>query len=68
MEKGPKFYKNSVLKAWSSKMRKIKKGMFCKNCLTLFVSGREKNTHFRAHYLFWPNIFLDQNSENQEEL
>ena len=29
------------------------------------MSGREKNAHFRAHYLFWPN-FLDQNSENQE--
>ena len=31
---------------------------FCKNCLTLFVSGREKNAHFRAHYVFWPKIFL----------
>ena len=36
----------------------MKNGFF-KNCLTLFVSGREKNTHFRARYLFgkknfWP--------------
>ena len=31
--------------------------MFGKHCLTLFVSGREKNAHFRAHYLFCP-IFL----------
>ena len=28
----------------------------------------EKNAHFRAHYLFWPKNFLDQNSENQEKL
>ena len=38
------------------KYEKSKKGFF-KNCLTLFVSGREKNAHFRAHYLFWPNFF-----------
>ena len=31
---------------------------FCKNCLTLFVAGREKNAHFRAHYLFWPKKFF----------
>ena len=31
---------------------------FCKNCLTLFVSGREKKAHFRAHYLFWPKSFF----------
>ena len=34
-----------------------KKVFFCKACLTLFVSGREKNAHFRAHYLFWPKLF-----------
>ena len=39
-------------------MRKMKKGIFSKNRLTLFVSGREKNAHFRAHCLFWPNIAL----------
>ena len=26
-------------------------------CLTRFVSGREKNAHFRAHYLFWKAVF-----------
>ena len=40
------------------KCEKSKKWIFSKNWLTLFVSGREKNAHFRAHYLFWPNIFF----------
>ena len=31
---------------WSSKNVKIKKGFFCKNWLTLFVSGREKKHAF----------------------
>ena len=53
---------------WSSKNVKNKKMDFSKNCLTLFVSGREKNAHFRAHYLFWPKFFLDQNSAKQEAL
>ena len=22
------------------------------------MSGREKNAHFRAHYLFWPKLFF----------
>ena len=40
-------------------MKKQKKWIFSKNCLTLFVSGREtKNAHFRAHYLFWPTFFF----------
>ena len=40
-------------------MWKIKNGFcFCKNCLTLFVSGREKNALCRAHYLVWPKNFL----------
>ena len=43
-------------------MWKIKKWIFSKNCLTLFVSGRDKNAHFRAHYLFWPKHFWAQNS------
>ena len=45
---------------WSSKnVKNQKKWIFSKNCLTLFVSGREiKNAHFRAHYLFWPKIFF----------
>ena len=64
MEKAPKPYKNSVLKGGHPKMR-----IFSKNCLTLFVSGREKNALFRAHYLFWSaKMFVDQNSEHQEKL
>ena len=45
---------------------KSKKWNFSKNRLTLFVSGREKNAHFRAHCLFWPKMFLAQNSVHQE--
>ena len=47
MEKTPKPYKNSVFK-WSSKNVKNQKQwiLFCKNCLTLFVSGREKKRVF----------------------
>ena len=41
------------------KCEKLKKWIFSKNCLTLFVSGREKkNAHLRAHYLFWPKFFF----------
>ena len=39
------------------KCEKAKNGFLAKKCLTLFVSGREKKAHFRAHYLFWPNFF-----------
>ena len=67
MEKAKKPYKNRFF-GGHPKMWKIKKWIFSKNCLTLFVSGREKNAHFRAHYLFWPKFFLDQNSVNQEKL
>ena len=31
------------------------------------MSGREKNAHFRAHYLFWPKNVLAQSSVNQEK-
>ena len=59
-KKPKKPYKNRVFLRWSSKnMKNQKKGFFCKNCLTLFVSGKgEKNAHFRAHYLFWPKFFF----------
>ena len=41
------------------KCEKSKKWIFSKNCLTLFVSGREtKNAHFRCNYLFWPKFFF----------
>ena len=58
MEKAQKPIKIVFLR-WSSKnVKKAKKWIFSKNCLTLFVSGREKKAHFRAHYLFWPkNVF-----------
>ena len=40
-------------------MKNQKKWIFSKNCLTLFVSGREtKNAHFRCNYLFWPKFFF----------
>ena len=40
-------------------MQKCEKMDFLQNCLTQFVSGRErKNAHFRAHYLFWPKNVL----------
>ena len=60
MEKAQKPYKNSFFLRWSStNVKNQKKWIFSKNCLTLFVSGREiKNAHFRAHYLFWPKIFF----------
>ena len=57
--------KNLFLR-WSSKNVKNEKWIFSKTCLILFVSGREKNAHFRAHYLFLPKIFWDQNSDHQE--
>ena len=48
MEKAKKPYKNRVFLRWSSKNVKNQKKMdfFCKNCLTLFVSGREKKRAF----------------------
>ena len=56
--KGPQKPNNKVFLRWSSKMRKkTKKWIFCKHCLNLFVSGREKKRHFCAHYLFWPKTF-----------
>ena len=57
MEKAKKPYKKQGFYGGQPKMWKIKKWTFSKNCLTLFVSGREKNAHFRAHYLFLPKVF-----------
>ena len=39
-------YKNSVFKGGHPKMRKMKKWIFSKRCLTLFVPGREKKRAF----------------------
>ena len=64
MEKAKTPYRSSFLR-WSSKnVKKQKKWIFSKHFLTLFVSGRE-NVHTIC---FWPKIFLDQNSVNQEKL
>ena len=57
-EKETKNYKKTVFKVVIQKCEKSKKWIFSKNCLTLCVSGRGKNAHFRAHYLFWPKDFL----------
>ena len=40
-------------------MKNQKKGFFCKNCLTLFVSGREKKTRIFVHTIcFGQNFFF----------
>ena len=46
MEKAPKPYKNTFFKVVIQKSEKAKKWIFSKNCLTLFVSGREKKRSF----------------------
>ena len=70
MEKAKKPYKNRFFLRWSSKnVKNQKKWIFSKNCLTLFVSGREKKTRIFVHTIcFGQNFFLDQNSVNQEKL
>ena len=57
-KKTKKPIKIGFFKVVIQKCEKAKKWIFSKNCLTLFVSGREKNAHFRAHYLFWPKFFF----------
>ena len=59
-ENSKKPYKNRVFWRWSCENVKNQKNwIFSKNCLTLFVSGREtKNAHFRCNYLFWPKFFF----------
>ena len=57
-KKAQKTIKIVFFKGGNPKMRNMKKIDFFKNCLTLFVTGKEKNAHFRAHYLFWPKTFL----------
>ena len=70
MDKGRKAYKNSVFKVGIQKCEESKKERFFfpKNCRTLFVSRMERNTRFRAHYLFCQKFFGDQSSVNQETL
>ena len=68
MEKAPKPIKFVFFKVVIQKCDKPPKWTFSKNCLTLVVRAREKNAYFRAHYPFWPKMFLDQNSAKQETL
>ena len=49
-------------------MWKIKNGFLAKIAWHYLCQEGRKNAHFRAHYLFWPKTFLDQNSVNQEKL
>ena len=59
MEKVKKPYKNRFFKVVIQKCGKSKKWIFSKNCLTLFVAGREKKGAFSctlsvlAKFLFW---------------
>ena len=70
MEKAKKPYKNRFFLRWSCKnVKNQKKWIFCKNWLTLFVSGREKKTRIFVHTIcFGQKIFWAQNSVNQEKL
>ena len=59
MEKAKKPYKNRLFWRWSSKIVKNpKKWIFSKNCLTLFVSGREKKRAFSCALSVWAKIFF----------
>ena len=68
MEKDKKPYKNRFFKVVIQKCEKAKKWIFSKNCLTLFVSGREKKRAFSCTLSVLAKIFFDQNSVNQEKL
>ena len=70
MEKAKKPYKNRFFFKVGiiQKCEKIKKRIFSKNCLTLFVSGKEKTRIFVHTICFGKKVFFDQNSVNQEKL
>ena len=69
MEKAKKTYKNRFFLRWSSKnVKKQKKWIFSINCMTLFVSGREKKRAFSCTLSVLAKFFLDQNSAKQETL
>ena len=68
MEKTKTPYKNSFFQGGHPKMWKIKKiGFLAKIAWHYLCQEGRKNTHFRAHYLFWPNFFY-QNSAKREAL
>ena len=53
MEKAKKPYKNRFFKVVMQKCENQKNGFFfCKNCLTLFVSGRENKTCIFVHTIW----------------
>ena len=58
-KKKQKTYKNRGFLRWSSKnVKKQKKWIFSKNCLTLFVSGREKKRAFSCTLSVLAKIFF----------
>ena len=59
------FFKGKVV---IQKCEKSRKWIFCKNCLTLSVSGRDKKRAFSCTLSVLAKIFLDQNSAKQETL
>ena len=69
-KKTQKTYKNRVFLRWSSKnvKKQKKQWIFSKNCLTLFVSGREKKRAFSCTLSVLAKFFFGPNSVNQEKL
>ena len=55
--KAKKTYKNRFFKVVIQKCEKAKKWIFSKNCLTLFVSGREKKRAFSCALSVLANFF-----------
>ena len=68
MERPKNPIKIGFFKVVIQKCGKAKKWIFSKNCLTLFVSGREKKTRIFVHTICFGQIFFDQNSVDQEKL
>ena len=66
MEKAPKPYKNWVFKVVIQKCEKQKKWIFSKNCLTLFVSGREKKTPIFVHTICFGQFFLTKTVQTRK--
>ena len=54
-----------VFLRWSSKNEKHERWIFTKNCLTLFVSERERNGFF-VHTICFGQICLGHSSQNEE--
>ena len=67
MEKAKNAYKNCFFWRWSSKnVKNEKNGFLAKIDWHYLCQKGRKNAHFRAHYLFWPKIFIDQNSVSRK--